>query len=52
MTEEEVFNLCYPLGASYCQLPQTKSPNEIFGDYSAWEIIGACTNGVVWKRVK
>lgn len=33
------FNAAWPIGSTYTQYPQQKSPNELFGSYSTWEEI-------------
>ena len=32
-----VFDINYPIGVTYTQYPQQKSPNELWGDISTWE---------------
>ena len=34
-----VFNLIYPVGVTYTQYPQQASPNELWGEFSTWEVI-------------
>ena len=34
-----VFNLIYPVGVTYPQYPQQASPNELWGEFSTWEVI-------------
>lgn len=50
-----VFDINYPIGVTYTQYPQQKSPNELWGDISTWEELdysgaffrssGGCANG-------
>lgn len=34
-----VFNMNYPIGFTYVQYPQQKSPNELWGSFSTWQEI-------------
>ena len=35
----ELFNLIYPIGYVYIQFPQQKSPNDLWGKITKWQII-------------
>lgn len=35
----QVFDLCYPVGCTYTQYPKQKSPMELWGSISVWEIL-------------
>lgn len=34
-----MFNLCRPVGDVYVQYPQQKSPSELWGTFSTWEVV-------------
>lgn len=34
-----IFNLFFPVGVTYVQYPQQASPNDLWGEFSTWEVI-------------